>query len=129
MITQNEHNEHCWVILGRGIGAFWIGRLTYLSEGEPTKVAFDAEQIFAREDQHRDVIGFVHTHPNTDSSPSSTDHATMHGWVTAMGKPLVCGIAGNDGLKSFVYEDDESDAVEGRIFKLGNFVCGMNLAG
>lgn len=124
-----ESNEQCWVILGRLFGAFWLGRISYLSQGSPSEVEFNASLILEREDDKHDVIGFVHTHPNTDASPSFTDHATMQAWVTALGKPLVCGIDGTDGLKSFVYTDDESKGYEGRIIKFGKFVCGVNTIG
>ena len=124
-----EYNEHCWVILGQLIGACWFGRLVYLTEGEPSEVEFNAEQILERDFRKRDVIGFVHTHPNSQALPSATDQGTMHAWVTALGKPLVCGIHGNDGLKSFVYAEDESNAVQGRIFRVGRFVWGVNTIG
>ena len=123
---QELENEQCWVILGSRFGSCWFGRFHFLSTGDPNEVAFAAEDVFERQDLKNDVIGFVHTHPYTDAYPSATDHATMKAWVTALGKPLVCGIIGTDGLKSYVYEDDESDPVSSRIFKLGNFICGAN---
>ena len=50
----------------------------------------------------------------------------MKAWVTAMGKPLICGIVGNDGFKSFYYEDEDSDPNEGRIIKAGTLIFGVN---
>jgi hypothetical protein len=134
MIQLNSHsnapaqlaaeNEHCWVILGRRLGVFWYGRLVYLATGEPSQVEFDWDMVFQREETKGDVVGFLHTHPNTNAHPSPTDHATMKTWVTAMGKPLICSIDGSDGLKSFWYQAEWTLPTETRIRKFGSWVVG-----
>jgi len=41
-----------------------------------------------------DVVGFLHTHPAGPASPSGPDVRTMRAWRRALGKPLLCLIAG-----------------------------------
>jgi hypothetical protein len=33
----------------------------------------------------------------------------MQAWTSALGKPLLCVIAGNDGLKAYRFDDDTSE--------------------
>jgi len=56
----------------------------------------------------RPVVGFYHTHPGFTATPSFIDHGTMGAWVNCLGKPLWCVIKGVDGIRAFLYKDDES---------------------
>ena len=79
-----------------GLGSWGMGRLVYLSEGSATDVCFDSDSVFQRQVNRGDVVGFLHTHPNTDAQPSATDHATMGAWQVSLGKSLICAIDGQD---------------------------------
>jgi hypothetical protein len=120
-----EDNEQCWVILGKRLKNFWYGKIYNETKGVPSEVEFDGNWVFDREEKEQDVIGWMHTHPHFTASPSSTDHATMHSWVTCFGKPLLCGIKGTDGLKFYLYEDDESMPTKVRTLKIGNYLIGF----
>ena len=84
----------------------YLGKLKYLGSGQPYEVEFGWNEICSQEEQDGNVIGFLHTHPATPARPSTTDYATMNAWVTALGKPLICGIDGIDGLKSYLFFPD-----------------------
>ena len=71
-------------------------------------LALDGPAVLEREESKHDILGFLHTHPNSVASPSRRDHDTMQAWVSALGKPLLCVIEGQDGLAAYCYEDDQS---------------------
>ena len=100
--------EESWVLVGQRRGRIWLARRIWLSRGEPAEVAFDAAKVLAREERRGDVVGFFHTHPTFVAKPSKRDIATMRAWVSTFGKPLLCLIAGTDGLRGFRFDDDES---------------------
>jgi proteasome lid subunit RPN8/RPN11 len=75
-------------------------------------VGFDGPWVLAREERRRDVVGFLHTHPDGPARPSVRDVRTMRAWCSAFGKPLLCLILGPDGLRGFVFPDDESEGRE-----------------
>lgn len=77
--------------------------------GRPASVEFDGPAVLEREERKGDVIGFLHTHPNSDAEPSRRDLRTMRAWVSAFGKPLLCVIEGIDGLAAYRFDDDASD--------------------
>ena len=118
--------EKCWVIIGFNLGLFWIGRLKYLNTGDPTRVTFPEEEVFCRDEDRADVIGFFHTHPNSMANPSAVDHGTMQAWVMALGKPLVCAIHGKNGIRSWFYDAQGTVPRAGRIFKILGLVAGVN---
>ena len=64
------------------------------------------------------MLGFFHTHPDGPSAPSDRDVRTMRAWSSAFGKPLVCVIAGPEGIAGYRFEDDESDGVRLKIVEL-----------
>jgi Prokaryotic homologs of the JAB domain len=76
--------------------------------GGPARVEFDGPSVLAREEEHRDIVGFLHTHPGFHAEPSPRDIATMQAWVSAFGKPLLCLIHGTDGLAGYLFESDAS---------------------
>lgn len=97
------------MLLGRRRGRIWYARRTSRRAGEPAQVEFDASAVLEREEARGDVIGFLHTHPNSPASPSRRDLKTMRAWVCAFGKPLLCLIDGTDGLAGYRFDDDASD--------------------
>lgn len=97
------------MLLGRRRGRIWYARRISRKSGEPAHVEFDASAVLHREETQGDVVGFLHTHPNTPAQPSDRDLKTMRAWVSAFGKPLLCLIEGTDGLAGYRFDDDASD--------------------
>ena len=110
--ARPEQMEHCWVLLGHRQGRVWHARKARPQTGEPVSVTFDGLWVLRREERRRDVIGFYHTHPGMPARPSRRDVRTMRAWCGAFGKPLLCVIAGVDGIRGYRFDDDESDGVE-----------------
>lgn len=104
--------EQCWVLVGSRRSRVWLGRRLRPSTGARSCVAFDGPWVLEREERHRDVIGFLHTHPDGPTQPSQRDVRTMRAWCSAFGKPLVCLILAPTGLCGFRFDDDESSGVE-----------------
>jgi proteasome lid subunit RPN8/RPN11 len=103
--------EHCWTLLGRRRGRIWFGRQVRRVSGERISVHFDGAWVLQREERRRDVLGFLHTHPDGPARPSPRDRRTMRAWCSAFGKPLLCLIASPDGLRGYRFDNDESDGV------------------
>jgi hypothetical protein len=80
--------------------------------GEVCRVCFDGDRVLRREERRGDVVGFFHTHPGMAAVPSVRDLRTMRAWCTCFGKPLLCVIAGRDGLRGYWFDDDTSLGVE-----------------
>jgi len=118
--------EECWPLVGQRRGRVWHARKLRRTVGEPARVEFDGLAVLAREEQRHDVVGFLHTHPNFPAEPSQRDIDTMHAWVSALGKPLVCLIAGTDGLAGFLFADDDSRGV--RLMQVETFPRGVMVA-
>jgi proteasome lid subunit RPN8/RPN11 len=100
--------EQCWTLLGRRRGRVWLGRCVQPQTGEVTRVHFDGLWVLGREERRRDVIGFLHTHPDGPPQPSTRDVRTMRAWCSAFGKPLLCLIRSPRGLAGYLFQDDES---------------------
>jgi hypothetical protein len=65
-------------------------------------------------------MGWYHTHPGMRAIPSARDVATMRAWCLALGKPLLCVIAGNDGTRGYIFYDDDCCGVEMmKVYELG----------
>lgn len=79
--------EECWFIRGFKVGSYYFGKLEWHSKGSAASVDFDWEDAM-----RGNVLGFYHTHPGGFSTPSTRDDRTMTAWVTAEGRPLLCGI-------------------------------------
>ncbi len=120
-------NEECWILVGHADRDIWWGKKVNKTEGRPVSVEFDANYIIEREERHHDVVGMIHSHPNMVASPSFRDDKTMHAWVCALGKPLVCCILGDDGLRAWWYDDDESPPYEACVKKIKNLVFGATI--
>ncbi|MBA7625004.1 hypothetical protein ES703_32425 [subsurface metagenome] len=82
-------NESCYVLIGKRIGRFWLGRLVKKTTGTASSVEFDWEWVLRREEEKSDILGFWHSH-ETDIRPSSRDIETMLAWIRCFGKRLVC---------------------------------------
>ena len=100
--------EQCWTLLGQRRGRVWLCRRVQRVRGERARVRFDGAWALEREESHGDVVGFLHTHPDGPASPSQRDVRTMRAWCIAFGKPLLCVIAGPDGLRGYRFDSDES---------------------
>lgn len=100
--------EQCWTLVGEHRGRIWHCRRVRPTTGERASVRFDGDWALKREEKHGDVVGFLHTHPEGPASPSNRDVRTMRAWCGSFGKPLLCLIAGPDGLRGFRFDDDVS---------------------
>lgn len=118
-------NETYLALIGKRVGPFWWGRGHWPAEGRPASVAFDPNLVMEREEQHQDVVGFFHTHPNMRADPSNTDYQTMGAWTVCFGKPLACCIEGRDGLKGHWFKDDEEPHQTTYVIRLGNLFFGV----
>jgi proteasome lid subunit RPN8/RPN11 len=104
--------EHCWVLVGRRRGRIWFARRVRHQAGAQVVVHFDGPWVLAREERRRDVVGFYHTHPGMPARPSRRDVRTMRAWCSAFGKPLLCVIAGADGVRGYRFADHRSEGAE-----------------
>jgi len=120
----DEEIEHLWVLFGRTIRIlgleFTFSKSVYLNFGTSSEVGFNADSLVSEEEQTGRVVGFLHTHPHCDASPSNRDRKTMFGWVGCFGKPLICAIRGIDGTNFWVYTDDHSEPVLAKHFGFRN---------
>jgi hypothetical protein len=91
-------------LLGRRRGRVWYARRARPQTGERACVAFDGPWVLEREEQHRDVVGFYHTHPDGPAGPSRRDLRTMRAWCSAFGKPLLCLIESPSGLRGYRFD-------------------------
>lgn len=118
--------EHCWGLVGEYRGGIWYARRMARTSGDVASVTFDGPAILAREEQRRDVVGLLHTHPHCFATPSQRDIDTMQAWVSAFGKPLLCLIEGTDGLAGYRFTSD--DARGQRVTKVQRFARGVMIA-
>ncbi len=93
--------ERCWTLIGQRRGAIWYARRVRPLTGERVCVAFDGPWVLRREEQHQDVVGFYHTHPDGPAGPSQRDVRTTRAWCSAFGKPLLCLIESPGGLRGY----------------------------
>jgi proteasome lid subunit RPN8/RPN11 len=110
--TKPRAVELCWSLVGERRGRVWHGRRCGRSVGEPASVEFDGDRVLRREEQRRDVIGFLHTHPGMPAIPSGRDLRTMRAWCSCFGKPLLCVIAGADAVRAYRFDNDTGDGIE-----------------
>jgi proteasome lid subunit RPN8/RPN11 len=115
--------EQCWTLVGGRRGRIWYARRLRRQAGTAAEVRFDGPWVLEREERHGDVVGFYHTHPNMPARPSRRDVRTMRAWCGAFGKPLLCVIAGTDGLRAWRFDADGSEAAE--LADLATFLRGV----
>jgi Prokaryotic homologs of the JAB domain len=106
--TASVACEECWPLVGERRGRLWYARKLRRTVGGPASVQFDGLAVLAREEKSRDIVGFLHTHPEFPAEPSLRDIATMQAWVSSFGKPLLCLIRGTDGLVAYLFDSDGS---------------------
>ncbi len=101
--------EHCWILIGECRAGVWRFRRRQPVTGTVAAVDFDWRWALEREERHGDVAGFWHTHPpGAGTAPSARDVRTLRAWCSALGKPLVCVIAGGRQLAAYVFDGDAS---------------------
>lgn len=85
------------------------------TEGDSVSVPFNWEWVLETEEKTSKIQGWLHTHPKMSAYPSSRDIDTMGAWVNCFGKPLLCMISGEDGLRSFIFYDDSGSFKETKL--------------
>lgn len=137
-LKYNE-NEQCWILTGSIKKNLWWAKTKNVSFGSPIDVKFDANYVMEKEEKsdlirchstrgsiRGSIRGWLHTHPGMRAIPSNRDNVTMMSWVRSLGKPLVCCIAGEDGIRAWWYMDDESPPIECQVEKkFSNFLFGV----
>ena len=126
-LSGTHGDEHSWIITGTHKGRLWLGRRHHEQVGSPTRVGFDAKWAEERELEKRDVIGWYHTHPpRCDAYVSDRDFRTMRVWAGCLGKPLLCLIEGNQGLRGWVFQNEDCEGIPVSFAQLlGNIVVGV----
>ena len=101
--------EHCWTLVGVRQGPFWYARRRRPTKGDVASVEFDAAWALEREESHGDIVGFYHTHPSGSPDLSRRDVKTMHAWVGAFGKALLCLIECDGKVTAWRFDDGDSE--------------------
>ena len=113
--------EQCWVLTASQEGNDWQVRLGCFSSGQAHQVEADWLWALAREENHGDVAGFLHTHPpNSGTSPSQRDRQTMEAWCRSFGKPLLCLIQAGRSLSAWQFQSGLADPQPMQIRRIGN---------
>jgi hypothetical protein len=117
-------NEIFYAVHGYKFDNYWIGKKFFFNEGSLVRVGFDYNKVMEL-NKKIPLLGVYHTHPNMKAYPSIIDDNTMNTWFNTMGKPLICLIKGSDGLKNWVWWNDElTDLYEGKVKKIGDLFFG-----
>ena len=90
--------EECWFVYGIKVLGRFFGFKVYHSSGTPGSVEFKWERALLKY-----MVGWVHTHPPGFNYVSGTDDKTMKGWSIALGKPLLCAVSCDGGVKAWQY--------------------------
>jgi len=121
-----KQNEQCWILTGGYHKRLFWAYASHRSEGHPGGVHFPYQWVMKREEKYGNIIGFKHTHPGMNGSPSIVDDSTMKQWVFSFGKPLLCLIEGIDGLNAYLYYDDENEPIKVNVIKsFGQLIVGI----
>lgn len=94
--------EECWFLHGVEIGSYYIGRLVYHSKGTAGMVEFDWSKAV-----ESNLLGFYHSHGAGDPYLSNEDTTTMRAWIRSEGRPMLCGVFGNDKQQCWVFYRDD----------------------
>jgi hypothetical protein len=100
--------EEVWFLFGIRIGDLFFGFTVYQNKGEVASFSF----LPFLKNANKFLIGFYHTHPGGDPSPSSTDTETMGTWVKALGKGVLCGIKSGNQQKCYLYKRVAEDSAD-----------------
>jgi proteasome lid subunit RPN8/RPN11 len=131
--TEEGFLEEVWFLFGFRIHNLFFGFTVYQNKGEVAHVTFDWKKAFSflpfLKDANKFLLGFYHTHPGGDPSPSTTDTETMGTWVKALGKRTLCGIKSGNVQKCYLYQrvSDKSPDIKYKKIKsvwINNFFYG-----
>jgi proteasome lid subunit RPN8/RPN11 len=81
--------EHYFTMVGKRDpdGAIYATLIDNQTQDNPVLVEFDWEAVWRRHLEHRDVLGWFHTHPPGCHTMSGTDKDTFTSWLVALGGP------------------------------------------
>ena len=92
--TETAYKSGTPHLLATSIGSYILG-LDKLVE-------FNYKDVYDREDNYADVVGFYHTHSPELNQMSSIDIQTMTQWVSCLGKSLICLIETNEQISGWI---------------------------
>lgn len=108
--------EEVWFLYGIRLWDLFVGFTIYQNSGEIAHITFDWKKAFSflpfMKNANKFFIGFYHTHPGGDPSPSSTDTETMGTWVKGLGKSVLCGIKSDGIQKCYLYKRVAKDSAD-----------------
>jgi len=99
--TETAYRDGAPHLLVTGIGSY--------TQGLAGSVEFDYEDVYMREDNYNDVVGFYHTHPSGLNQMSPTDVQTMTQWVSCLGKSLICLIETDEQINGWMFIKSEHE--------------------
>jgi len=106
---EQQPNESCAMFLGEKIDDAWNVKEVFLTENidkSQTNFTISPEELLKgyqlAEKMHLELVGVFHSHPNSDTVPSSTDKKFMQNnpvpWI------IFSGV--NNSLKAYLLESD-----------------------
>jgi len=124
ILCKNKSNKSfCEVYyLLVGNGGKVVRKIDNRTNNNPAEVKFDYQAVYEREDKHKDVVGFLHTHPYGYKEPSATDVATMKAWTSCLGKPLICIIDCTSRTLCYTFSKDGACSEPTECKKMGNLI-------
>ena len=99
--TETAYKDGVPHLLVTGIGSY--------TQELPDSVEFDYKDVYKREDDYNDIIGFYHTHPSGLNQMSPTDIQIMTQWVLCLGKSLVCLIETDKQINGWIFVKGEHE--------------------
>lgn len=118
--------EEVWFLYGIRLWSLFIGFTVYQNSGEVAQVNFNWEKAFSflpfLKNANKFLIGFYHTHPGGDPSPSTTDTETMGTWVKALGRPTLCLIKSEGVYKCYLYMRSNKNSSDIKYKKIKSFL-------
>jgi len=80
--------EHYFLLVGHRVGDEIICQtINPTTQNDPGCVEFSWEDVWRRHVEHKDVVGWLHTHPKGFSGMSGVDKATFQSWLVGIGGP------------------------------------------
>jgi len=106
---EQQPNESCAMLLGEKIDDAWNVKEVFLTENidkSQTNFTISPEELLKgyqlAEKMHLELVGVFHSHPNSDTVPSSTDKKFMQNnpvpWI------IFSGV--NNSLKAYLLDSD-----------------------